>query len=271
MALAIAHYFWTMNSNLVPTQIVNRNGVRTTVYRKAGSAIPSAPATIPPASLKVSGVVSKYLSGMDNLAASPTLVGQRLRLVMERVKINKKMKTEMLTGLHDDTLTAIHESVLGPESGVQHYLIDSCMRQRTLVPLNNAAVVADVAAECNEANLGVFHAYVDGLQMYRQHTDPLIDWSTRDDTEREIPKALIRAAIGLKRPYSHVNTWVEGKPRHIASRELADLVMKRPHDVQRIIDLINQRDLPVATEEDIAALEGLLNQETENALISGLL
>jgi hypothetical protein len=47
--------------------------------------------------------------------------------------------------------------------------------------------------------------------------------------------------------------------------------MKRPQDVQRIVDLVNQRDLPVDTKQDIANLEGLLDQDTENPLVSGLL
>lgn len=215
--------------------------------------------------------MSQYLSGMEALSASQTIVGHRLRIMMQDTKVQKKVKAAMLSELHEDTLVLIGQSTLGDDAKVQRELLESCLRQRSLVPLNNAAMVADVAAECDDLHRSVFTSYVDGLQMYRLHKDPLIDWSSKDTNEREVPKALVRAAIGLKKPYSQVNAWVDGKPRHINSEGLTELIMKRPQDVQRIVELVNARDLPVDSEQDIASLEGLLDQDTENPLISGLL
>lgn len=259
------------NPNLVPTVVTDKNGRRTTVHRKATSVPPSGTASIPPASLPKTSIEEQYVAGLNSLTSSGTMIGHRLYLIMQRAKINKKTKIEMMEGLHEDTLTILNQSDLSDASGVQNELIDSCLRKRALIPLNNAAVVADVLQECDESHRGVFHTYVDGLQMYRASSDPLIDWSTRDAAEHEVPKALIRAAIGLKKPYSRVNAWVDDKPRHVMSEELVELIMKRPQDVQRIVALVNQRDLPVDTEQDIANLEGLLDQDTENPLISGLL
>lgn len=259
------------NPSLVATPVVDENGRLVTVYKKSPAASASTTTAIPPASLPKSSLMAQYLSGMDALSASPTLIGQRLRILMQDTKVHKKIKAVMLAELYENTLMLIDQSALGIEAEVQKQLLDSCMRQRTVVPLNNAAVVADVAAECDELHRSVFHTYVDGLQMYRPYKDPLIDWSSKSADEQEVPRALVQAAIGLKKPYSQVNAWVDGKPRHIMSEYLAELVMKRPRDVQRIIDLVNLRDLPVEREEDITALEGLLDQNTENSLISGLL
>lgn len=259
------------NPSLVATPVVDKNGRRTTVHKRSLNAPVSGTGSIPPVSSPQSSLMSQYLSGMEALNASPTLIGQRLRIVMQEAKVHKKIKAVMLAELHEDTMTLIDQSALGNEAEVQKQLIASCMRQRTVAPLNNAAVVADVAAECDELHRKVFATYVDGLQMYRYSNTPLIDWSSKNADEQEVPKALVRAAIGLKKPYSQVNSWVDGKPRHIMSEYLAELVMKRPRDVQRIIDLVNLRDLPVEREEDITALEGLLDQDTENSLISGLL
>lgn len=259
------------NPNLVPTVVTDKNGRMTTVHRKADSASSNGAASIPPASLPKTNIMSEYLSGMEALSASLTVVGHRLRILMQETKIHKKIKATMLAELHDGTLSLIDHSVLGNDAKAQKELLDSCLRQRTLVPLNNAAVVADVAAECDDLHRSVFTTYVDGLQMYRLYKDPLIDWSSKSADEQEVPKALVRAAIGLKKPYSQVNAWVDGKPRHINSEGLTELIMKRPQDVQRIVDLVNLRELPVDTEQDIANLEGLLDQDIEDPLSSGLL
>jgi hypothetical protein len=260
------------NPNLVPTVVTDKNGRRTTVHRKAASASPSGTASIPPASLPKVSVEAQYVAGLDSLTNSGTGIGHRLYLTMQRATINKKTKIEMMEGLHEDTLAILNRPELRDAvDSIQHHLIDSCITQKTLIPLNNAAVVADVLKECDEPHRNVFHTYVDGLQMYRYQTAPLNDWSNVDAAEHEIPKALIRAAIGLKKPYSQVNAWIDTKPRHINSEGLTELIMKRPQDVQRIVDLVNQRDLPVDTEQDIINLEGLLDQDTENPLISGLL
>jgi hypothetical protein len=242
------------------------------VHRKATSASPSGTASIPPTSLPKVSVEAQYVAGLNSLTNSGTMIGHRLYLTMQRATINKKTKIEMMDGLHEDTLAILNQPELRDAFDVaQQHLVDSCMTQKTLIPLNNTAVVADVLKECDDLHSKVFYSYVDGLQMYRLHKDPLIDWSSKSTDEQEVPKALIRAAIGLKKPYSQVNAWVELKPRHIVSEGLTVLIMKRPQDVQRIVNLVNQRDLPVDTKQDIANLEGLLDQDTENPLVSGLL
>lgn len=257
--------------NLIPMQIVDKNGRRTTVHRRDETTRPSNAFGLPAVSLSKPSPTAQYKAGLERLSNSGTMIGQRLLLLIQKTKLNRDIKIRMLDELHEDTLSILDKSSLRDEYNFQNLLLDSCMRYKSLLSLNNAAVIADVADECDDLHRKVFHTYVDGLQMYRNIKDPYIDWSLASDDEKEVPKALVRAAIGLNKPYSQVNMWVNSKPRHITSNLLADLIEKRPQDVQRIIALVNDREPELETEQDIANLEGLLELEAENPLTSGLL
>lgn len=259
-------------SHLVPTPVVNKNGTLTTVHKKPSSTPPSA-AVIPPASLSKRTASPQKLSGLEALAASSSRTAHDIHWMFthNKKKVGKRVQDAMVAEIHEDTFAILDKQGARSNAGVISQVFHSSVRNKSFVNLNNLAVVSEVMNDCDEQHFMVFSTYIDGLQMYRQHSDPLSDWSSKSAAEQEIPKALIRAAMGLKKPYSQTNPWVEGNPRHIVSEELTDLIMKRPQDVQRIIALVNERDLPVDTEQGIATLEGLLDQETENPLISGLL
>ena len=259
-------------SHLVPTPVVNKNGTLTIVHKKPSSAPPSA-AVIPPASLPQRTASAAKLSGLQALAAASSRTAHDIHWMFthNKKKVGKRVQDAMVAEIHQDTFAVLDMQGPRPHAGVVSQVFHSSVMSKSFIPLNNLAVVSEVMHECDEQHFMVFSTYVAGLQMYRQHSDPLTDWSSKSAAEQEIPKALIRAAMGLKKPYAQTNAWVEGNPRHIVSEELTELVMKRPQDVQRIIALVNERDLPVDTEQGIGTLEGLLDQETENPLISGLL
>lgn len=262
------------NPNLVPTRVTDKSGRTTTVYRRAASSTPEM-TTIPPVAAPQGTAVKKRMSsaGMELLDASPTLVGRRLYLLLkhDRNRLSKKTKEEMISGLHEDTLKVLDRTALNEQVEVLGNLFSLCIREKSFASLNNTAVVAELMDECDEVRLRVFDTYVAGLQMYRTQSDPYFDWSSSSSEEQEVPKALIRAAMGLSRTYSKPNVWVDGKPRHLLSEELTNMVMRRPKDVHLVVAILNDRELPVETPNDIAALEGLLDQNTENALLNGLL
>ena len=259
-------------SHLVPTPVVTKNGTLTTVHKKPSSTPPSA-TVVPPVSLPQRAASPQKQSGLEALAASSSRTAKDLHwcFVSGKVRLSKRVKDSMVDGIHEDTLAILDKPGTRPNAGIISQVFDSSVMSRSFVHLNNLAVVTDVLNECDKTHFSVFVTYIDGLQMYRPNSDPLIDWSHKNAAEQEIPKALIRAAMGLKKPYAQVNPWVDGNPRYITSEGLTELIMERPQDVQRIITLVNERDLPVDTEDGIAALRGLLDQETETPLISGLL
>ena len=263
------------SNRTVPTRIVNKNGVSTTVHKRVENSGDTHRTAIPPVSVSTKTSREKKASELEQLKEMPLSSAYQLHMRMMRNKerVSKKDREAMVADLHEDTLAIIDRTL--PEDKIPMYnaLIDNCMNKRSIADLNNLAATVEVMLEADDIHQRVFHTYLSGLQMYRLQSDPYYDYSKASEHEQEGVRALLRVTMGLGREYVRPNTYVDGTPRHIIREYegLYNLCFRRPKDAEKIVHLINSRNLLIDTDQDIAAIEALLDQDAENSLMGGVL
>jgi hypothetical protein len=259
-------------SNLVPEVRVNKNGVPVVKHvkpdpdsaRRMGG-IPAPQATV------------THPSKRDLLMNHESGVAYEIRKALNGniSRLGEKGTAEMLETLHEETIDVL-ESIYSKSDLAQYsvnVLMLRCLAQRDFADLNNVMTVADLIKNGSEVGYGCFGAVVGGLQMNRPAGSPLIDWSLRDKSEWIKPQALYKAATDpdfslYVRQYGDS----AGVTRFLKSPSLHNFILERPQDVDRIISILNERQIESRTDEDRTnTLRELLDQKLEGAIAEGVL
>jgi hypothetical protein len=261
-----------MTSNrTVPTPIVNKNGVSTTVHKRVDNPLgasrtnlPSPPTPLPKAAPAKHGGMT-----MDQLNESPSSMAFTLRNEMDRNRhrLSANVRAKALRTLHPETLDKLQDNVR-TVINVFTRAMDSSLKARNFGLLNNMAVLFD---QCDEVTYNSFDRFVTGLERSGDlKSAGFKDYSEATEEELKPVRAVLRASIVLPHPYSGRVIGYNMESTGIGSDRLVDLIESRPDDVDYIIQLLQERKLPVDSEEDIAAVTGLLDN-SQPALRDGLL
>lgn len=258
-------------SNLLPEVRVNKNGVpvvkhvrsevTTTAPRKGALPAPSLPTYTAKESLLMS-------------RRSEIAYGLRVELAKKKYRLSDKARVRMFETLHDDTLDVLDSLAFNSDAATHsiNMLMGRCLGNRNFADLNNVMTVADLINSDGESAYRNFDALVGGFQMNRPEGAPLIDWSHQDKSEWAKPQALYKAANDLEfKLYVRHFSDDGGMTKFLKSPNLTALILERPHDVDRIISLLNERKLKAHTDEQVADLQGLLDQKPESAISEGVL
>lgn len=259
-------------SNLVPEVRLNKNGVPVTKHVKPDTGSAQRIVTIPVPQVTVQKP-SKGALLMNHRSQVAFDIRQALSNGMSR--LGEKGTNEMLETLHEETLDVLDS--IWRESDLAQYsiklLMQRCQKQSNFADLNNVMTVADLIKDSTEADYQTFGAIVGGLQMNRPEGSPLIDWSHQDKSEWDKPQALYKAATDLDfRLYLRQYGDASGVTKFVKSPSLHNFILERPQDIDRIIAILNERQLEAHTDEERTnTLRGLLDQKVEGEIAEGVL
>lgn len=258
-------------SNLVPEVRVNKNGVPVTKHVKSESTSVRSKNSLPSPYMAPTYTPKEALL-MNR--RSEVAYGLRVEMGKKQYRLGEKARAKMFETLHDDTLDVV-ESFFAKNDVAQfsiNVLMVRCMAQRNFADLNNVMTVADLIKSGDENSYRDFDSLVAGFQMNRSEDSPLTDWSHQDKSEWIKPQALYKAATELEfKLYVRQFSGAGGMTKFLKSPNLTNLILERPHDVDRIIALLNERHLKAHTDEQIGVLTGLLDQNPETAIAEGVL
>lgn len=255
----------------VPTPIINKNGVSTTVHKRVDNPSGAASVKLPSPSASPSKSATSGHGGvtMDQLRGTPGSIAHLLLNEMgrNRYKLSDNLAAKTLLTLHPDTIGKL-EGNIRTVVNVFTRAMDASLKARNFGLLNNMAVLFD---QCDEMNYNSFNRFVTGLERSGNLKSATFkDYSESTEEELEPVRAVLRAALELPHPYSGVVIGYNMDASGIKSDRLVDLIESRPDDVDYIVQLLKERKLPVDSDEDIAAITGLLDS-SQPALRDGLL
>jgi hypothetical protein len=123
--------------------------------------------------------------------------------------------------------------------------------------LNNLAVFGDAVMHPDSANYDVV-ALVAGLGDPASPMDFLLE-STEED--REMALTLVTAASRIKEPFVEINGdyYANTRTIRVASPALADFILSRPDDVERIARVVNERET-----DDVDIIRDVLDHEQQS-------
>lgn len=253
-------------SNLVPTQVTDKNGVTTTRWKRpvaSSPALSKLPAPqMPPsvddpqgeldASLRENGFV------MQTIILDVVKMGSKIYDRSWRDEFKNRIRPETLTALDDAYSTDYGEIIP---------FVKACLDRHSSADMNNAALFIDVKeyAPDNDSYLDC----IAGLQWL--HGTEHRDYSTLNTKEQEGGRALVRAALKMGNPFA--TRYVNGSAtmKYIPSRNLAGLISRRPDDVDKIVEILRERRFDVFSDDGIRSIEALLEGSTTGSLGSGVL
>jgi hypothetical protein len=257
---------------LVPEVRVNKNGVPVVKHVKTDIGSVQRRGSLPAPHVSVTRPSKRDLL-MNHESGMAYEIRKALNGNISR--LGEKGTAEMLETLHEETIDVM-ESIWSKSDLAQYsvnVLMQRCLSQRNFADLNNVMTVASLIKNGSEVGYGCFGAVVGGLQMNRPAGSPLIDWSLRDKSEWIKPQALYKAATDpdfslYVRQYGDS----AGVTRFLKSPSLHNFILERPQDVDRIISILNERQIESRTDEERTnTLRELLDQKLEGAIAEGVL
>jgi hypothetical protein len=259
------------SNRTVPTPVVNKNGVSTTVHKRVDNLMGSGSAKLPSPSVPLPKSTPTGHGGvtLERLRGTPGNIAHLLQNEIERnrYKLSDNLVAKSLRTLHPETIGKLDAHVR-TVLNVFTRAIDASLKARNFGLLNNMAILFD---HCDDESYNSFNRFVSGLERTGDLKSPSFkDYSEATEEELEPVRAVLRAAMSLPHPYSGQVIGYNNVARRIKSDRLVDLIESRPDDADYIVQLLKERRLPVDSEEDIAVIIGLLDN-SQRALRDGLL
>lgn len=260
-------------SNLVPELRVNKNGVPVTKHVLADKTSRQSSSRVPPPSVNAHPSPD-LLARLDEEGGEVAkLLAFHLR--MPKYRLSKKGLQELLGTLHEDTLESVESLIRSSDSPWHMFdnMIAHCIKEREFATLNNIAVLDSEVRGMSDQKYRSLDMHVIGLQAHQEST---ADWSSLGAEEKEGMRAVFRASLLLDFNYlRHVEIGKTIKTAYpstcIKSEALHGLIYEHPESVDSIISILNERKLSIRNEQDTKTLMGLVSQNVEPSLSSGLL
>lgn len=196
----------------------------------------------------------------------------KVALTTKARKLSPRLTEKILSTLHPDTLGSLEALLARSDRGwfnIQE-IVEKCAKERTMSHLNNLALYQHAFEPRHPQS--TFHNYICGLQAHIPDSEPPTDYSFASEAEQKQGLALLQTAMEIGYQYTISNPARHGRGIFIDRRNLIQLILERPDDAPRIVDLIHTRpDLSVRTPDDMKHLVALLEQDAPKSLMDGLL
>jgi hypothetical protein len=241
-------------SNLIPEVHVNKNGVPVVKHVRPWTTAGAGWASIPAPSAS-DFVLSNTRARVDDILDVLMRDDSRFPSGSEK----QKVRDMLLPG----TQAALDASKV-PVQDITTAL-RSCLYAKDFSLLNNMAVLCDLIPN----RPADFEKYCAGIQKY-PHIMRDVDLSESDEM-LDISTALVRVASEVSGKYRKGYHSDGSVATALNSKQLSALVAERPSDAGRIIDLLNERELPVDSEEDIDHIREMLDASPTAAIAEGVL
>lgn len=241
-------------SNLTPEVRVNKNGVPVTKHVRPWTASGTSWASIPAPSAS-DFVLSNTRPRVDEVL--DVLLSDDSRFPSSSDK--QKVRDMLLPG----TRAALDASKI-PLSDITSAL-RSCIHRKDFTLMNNMSVLWELIP-----NLPVdFEKYCAGIQKY-PHIMRDVDLSKSDEMVA-VSAALIHVTAEVISKYRKGYHGDGIAAVGLNSQLLSGLVAERPYDAGKIIELLNERKLPVDSKEDINHIREMLEASSAAAIAEGVL
>lgn len=259
----------TNRNDLVATPVTDKNGVVTTRWKRPVS--PSTGTASLPAPPVPSDPIERTSKDDGSTDNPPFDIETGLFALLEKEKSPERIREMFRTELHPDTLGILDQHYADNYLPILEF-VQRCIKEESVASLNNAALFVHLREACwdgrPEDRDRMFEQFIFGLQWH--HGVNELDFGTVENG-KQIGEALLKAAIGLGRPYAQFYTNRGAGSYYLPSPHLVKLISERPQDIDAIVDLLDSRRLSVLFEENVEAIKELLDGTGAKSLGSGVL
>lgn len=252
-------------SGLIPEKRVDKNGVLTTKHVRA------LPTTISPARPlpSVDDIESRARKAFDSIRNKDGSVAKvfvtEVQLELESKKTSTYSMSRAVLTLHPKTLDRLQTFKPSAINTIADN-IRAAIKEGNFSRLNNLAVLR---GDCGDASESKATWIIGGLNAHRSRSE-LLDYSDATEDELSGPRAVLHATLTLDDSFVTTDRFVQHPIVFISSHPLAELIRERPHDVDRIVSIVNERQ-PNIVMEGISGIVELLDSGTHDAVLNGAL
>jgi hypothetical protein len=218
-----------------PVQIINKNGVTTTVHKRVDAAVGSAkPSAIPKPSI--------HGTGPQDTAAE--VVAGSLAMTLASHELSEAAEARLMTTLHPGTMAALEEMHRRdlPHTGVRRAMNWS-IKNRDFALLNTMVVLFMESEIPDKDRQDEKIAYIlTGMQNHRVKGTPQIDITKADDPRSAGIRDLVRVLSDVEPELTdqRVNTKYQ-KSITFADPDVGNLILDRPERADEIVGMYRSR------------------------------
>jgi hypothetical protein len=216
-------------SRTSPVQIVNKNGVQTTVHKRVDNSPASTGRSMPAPKLALPDD-DKYR----------LMVEMSFEMVLNGTKMSENVRSKMMATLHPETLTRIEGIVReNIPMTVMRRVMSICADNRNFAVLNSMALLVPEMDDPSVNNQDNILYALTGLQQDRDDKTPEIDITNPDDPRAQGVRKYLESLFKADGEMRVFRTTLKKQQRYVnfKDREVGKMIIDYPERADEILSL----------------------------------